>query len=209
MCGIVGFAGLLSEENHGRFSRLFDQSTIRGMHAYGTAYFAEDCDLAAHHTFKAESISKSLGQLIGQNCKIIAHARYSTSGNYSSHLNNQPLIRGNTALAFNGVVTQKPKYEWARAFGVECFSENDGEILLAMKESGFGIPEAIEKLKATFAGIWIENGSLYAFRNLKRPLYRFVKENAVFYASTKDIFARATVSNEPEQLIQGKVYVNN
>ena len=208
MCGVVGFNGKFHRPAFELFCRLVDQSEVRGMHAYGIATACEDCAVRTFKGFTADSIKEFAERFVGQKGAVIAHTRYSTSGDYKIHANNQPIVRASTALVFNGVVTQLPKQRWVDSFGVECHTENDGEILLALAEAGQPIADSISKTNATFAGLWISDGNLNAYRNPKRPLYQAKHKAGVYYASTSDIFRRAWPDSSPVELKAGVAYAS-
>jgi len=206
MCGVVGFNGKFTRPAFSLFCRLVDQSEARGMHAYGIATASEDCAVNTFKGFTADYIKEIAQTLVGKKGAVIAHTRYSTSGDYKVHANNQPIVRGNTALVFNGVVTQLPKHRWVDSFGVECQTENDGEILLALAEAGQPIGESIDATHATFAGLWLADGNIYAYRNHRRPLYSAKHTSGTFYASTSDIFKRAWPDSKPVACQPGVTY---
>jgi glutamine phosphoribosylpyrophosphate amidotransferase len=121
----------------------------------------------------------------------IAHARYSTSGDWRTPANNQPLVVAEMALAFNGVISMGTKPEFEADFGVTCASDNDGEVFLRRLEGGEPADAFIRRINGSFAGVWLRDGRLYAGRNARRPLWRCYAHGAWWYASTADIFRRA------------------
>jgi glutamine phosphoribosylpyrophosphate amidotransferase len=183
MCGIVGFKPL--EDNIlqvGAFQRLFHESRIRGLHAYGIA-----TGDSVYRTFDSSEIQQHFDHAK----PTIAHARYSQSGDWHVLENNQPIVVGNMALAHNGVISMGTKAEYEAQFDVQCTVDNDSEIFLRCLERG-ETPEAfLDRLSGSFAGVWLRDGVLYAGRNPRRPLWKCHSYGAMWYASTEDIFRRA------------------
>lgn len=207
MCGVIGFTGTLKQEPLELLNLLIYESRIRGMHAYGAAIAQRGALISYNKQFSLEQIIAFIAKFKGREINLIAHTRYSTSGNWSDHDNNQPVVtEPGIALVFNGIVTQLKKAAWESAYSVRCETENDGELITKMLAAGVSVPDAIEQTGATFAGLWLTPDGLYAYRNLKRPLYRSVHESGTFYASTADIFKRAWVKFEPEPLKPKQLY---
>lgn len=199
MCGILGYRPLPNQELEDRiecldaFRRLFDQSRIRGLHAYG---FASPLNgiVTAYRSFDSTKIP-----LYFEGDRLtIAHARYCTSGDWSILENNQPLVVDNMALAFNGVLHMGTKAEFEVAFDVQCQSDNDGEIFLRKIVGSETAEEAARKaedfvgtIQGSFAGAFLAHGRLIVSRNSRRPLWKCTMYGAKWYASTEDIFRRA------------------
>ena len=140
--------------------------------------------------------------------KIIYHNRYSTSGDYKNHDNNQPIAIGNMSLVFNGVLDMRTKQEMEQHYGIEMETDNDGEILLRLCGSDPDkIQEYVQNTTGSFAGLILtQDNTMYAVRNKNRPLWALNHSGAVFYASTRDIFKRVDSSFEPKELEPYKVY---
>lgn len=191
MCGIIGYKPIdPSEENQvarlNAFIRLFQESCIRGMHAYGIAR-AHGSDVYVHRTFEMLEIPAAFATTL----PTIAHARYCQSGDWRVLENNQPIVVGDTALAMNGVISMGTKTEYEAEFGVSCAVDNDSEIFLRKLEQGMDAAEFIQSITGSFAATWLADGKLYAGRNARRPLWKCVVYGAKWYASTEDIFRRA------------------
>jgi len=134
--------------------------------------------------------------------------------------NNQPLVAGGRALVFNGVIHMGTKPEFEKEFGVQCTTDNDGEVFLRMlakadeTAEGDGTRSAHDDAEhilnvmdqqshISFAGCWLDlQGRLWAARNERRPLWRASILDATWYASTRDIFLRAGFP-EPTELQPG------
>lgn len=214
MCGIVGYSSNDPTPADLRdVQKLFWQSSIRGLHAFGYAsYLPEHKIITVYRTLKFGQMVQAIAQLAdGEEgalpLRLLTHARYDLSGDYHRLGNNQPLYldETNTALAFNGVISMATKPEFEREFGVQCSTENDGEILLRLMQQGVRPEEFTRQMRGSFAGILLQGGELYALRNERRPLWFYNREDrAFFYASTRDIFLRAgfpgCTSLEPNQL---------
>jgi len=196
MCGIVGYTPLTADYDRitraDAFQRLFDESCIRGLHAYGISHLKSS--LWTYRTFDA----KEIPYYFEGDRPTIAHARYCQSGDWHVLENNQPIVVGQTALAFNGCIHMGTKEEFEAAFDVRCETDNDGEIFLCKtadavdaeefvrKASGF-----VETISGSFAGVCLAFGQLIVSHNARRPLWRCEAHGARWYASTADIFRRA------------------
>lgn len=193
MCGIVAYSGLPSRERRDEFKRLCREACIRGVHAFGIAY----------HDGRQVQVFKSLSFADVMNAvpeplpsKIVFHNRYCTSGDYTRMENNQPLIVGGNALAFNGTVDMGTREEMERRHGIVMETENDGEIVL--QDIRRGMPfHTIGDRRTTFAGVYLgSNGEMYASRNEMRPLWQFPLTVGKFIVSTRDIASRAKIDTK-------------
>ena len=169
------------------FGRLFQESTIRGLHAFGLAQPAADGALAVTRAFHRDEVLAEFDPAR----PAIAHARYSTSGDWRDHANNQPIVVADMALAMNGVLHMGTKAEFEAAFAVTCQSDNDAEVFLRRLAHGQVATDFLRGLAGSFAGTWLQAGQLYAARNVRRPLWRCEAYGAAWVASTRDILARA------------------
>ena len=195
MCAVVGGSGAFIPE---LVSRLLHNSRLRGVHSFGYSfYLGKDIITRKFVDFKEfhNSIQKEAPE------KFIAHFRYSTSGDYKNPDNNQPLQSEDTAIAFNGVISQKSKKEIEVEYGVEMPSDNDGHVLLQKyKDKSFRATQ-----KVTYAAIGLADGKLFALRNSKRPLWQSVGSKVTLFASTKDVFVRSGVK-DCELIQSGAIY---
>lgn len=172
--------------------RLFEESKIRGMHAYGLA-------TTGGFVRKYLTLPAILEDINGMDLPegLIGHTRYSTSGDYLVEANNQPIRYGETLMVMNGVISMKPKAEYEIDYNHTFQTENDTEILAWQTEKmmegrfdtewrGFlaGSPQSI-------AAAWIRRGSVYVARNRRRPLWITSHQGAIFAASTNDILMRS------------------
>jgi glutamine phosphoribosylpyrophosphate amidotransferase len=188
MCGIVGYWPVSpSVETAAAFARLFRESTIRGLHAFGIAQPSADGALAVTRAFhQGEVIAR-----FDPERPAIAHARYSTSGDWHVSDNNQPVVAAGMALAMNGVISMATKGEFEAAFGVDCEHDNDAEIFLRRLEAGQAAESFLTEMVGSFAGVWLRAGQLYAGRNARRPLWACEAYGARWRVSTRDILRRA------------------
>lgn len=200
MCSVIGYQplnGVVGEEAHRLFANLMRESRIRGMHAYGLAR-----EGFVKRSFSADEIIENFDPMKPN----IAHARYSTSGEWRVLENNQPIVVDDFALAFNGVIHMGTKAEYEAWFNVECESDNDGEIFVRKMKAGVSPEEFVSSsLTGSFAGVWLRDGFLYALRNERRPLWLCLWQEAIWFASTKDIFQRAGFE-DPTELEPGMLY---
>lgn len=188
MCGIVGFSGTARRGDRERFINLCRQSCIRGVHAFGIAYYTQDGVCVTKSTVFDEVMNAIPEPLPG---KIMFHNRYSTSGDYRNPVNNQPIHVDGNALVFNGTVDMGTKQEMEARHGLNLQTDNDGEIVLLDFIAGKPFAH-IGNTLATFAGIFLgKDGTMAAFRNEMRPLWCFRDGGNKFISSTRDIAARA------------------
>lgn len=196
MCGIVGFHTKNKDENDAfRMFKLVRQSRIRGLHSFGFSWY-ENGKIQTEKYFQNEF--KNIK--IPDSNTIIFHNRYSTSGDFRDHKNNQPIHIGDLSLAFNGVIDMRTKKEMEDHYRIRMQTDNDGEVVLKVSNG-----EPIEmmkfvKNKGSFSGILLQGGDLYAFTNGRRPLHKLVIGESTFIASTKDIFIRALGDVKPEPI---------
>lgn len=196
MCGIVGFKPLADrdiENRVGAFRRLFAESYIRGLHAYGIADITPEGSIDIVRTFEKSDI----WSVFNPSRLGIAHARYCQSGDWRVLDNNQPIVVGDTALAFNGCIHMGTKEEFEAAFDVKCDSDNDGEVFLRKtvsanaEEFARKAEDFVGSIQGSFAGVSLAHGQLIVSHNPRRPLWRCLAYGAKWYASTEDIFRRA------------------
>ena len=194
MCGVIGYKPLVpSTGSITAFDRLFNESRIRGHHAYGIANKEE-----TFKTYDWEEITDHFNP----DLSTIAHTRYCQSGDWKNMENNQPLEVGHMKLAMNGVIHMGTKEEFEAAFRVHCLVDNDSEIFLQCLAQGEPSLEFINQITGSFAATWLVGDKLYAGRNARRPLWKCIAHGAVWYASTRDIFLRAKFP-EPTELQPG------
>lgn len=196
MCGVVGFSGKPSTTARIMFSRLAEESIVRGMHAFGFGYVERDGVRLEKSLHLPELLYKLPNKLPA---RTVFHARYSTSGDYTCTVNNQPLAVEGSCLVFNGTLDMGTKQEMEAAHGVKLISENDGELALLAGLRG-ELLKFVQSSHGSFAGIMLSRGKLYAIRNYRRPLWQWRSSAGVFFASTKDIFLRADIGADPEEI---------
>ena len=193
MCGIIGFFSETKDKKEiAMLKKVVMETKIRGLHSFGTAYFKnvkikviKDFELNFNNLFEDFINSKSK--------RIIFHCRYSTSGDYHKHKNNQPIKVGKVAIAMNGIVSMEKKKKYEKEFDVECKSGNDAEIILRkdMKYLEF----LNEYNDVSFAGIFLRKNKIVGLRNNKRPMYKFKYRESKFIVSTKDIAVRSGIDS--------------
>lgn len=184
MCAVIGFYSPSPDEKAIKtLHRVFVESKIRGMHAYGYAKI-ENGQKKVNKSNQLGAILKELGKPE----LLIGHCRYSTSGDYKDHQNNQPLEHQGENMVFNGVIDMATKPEMEQAYGIKMSCDNDGEIML---QSG----ERMEMLKGniSYAGGFLKDNQITFMRNLNRPAYIGRKHDAIYVGSTFDILRRALI----------------
>ena len=188
MCTVIGYRGAYNSE---LLNKVFFNSRIRGLHAFGYSYY-EGNDIVTKKFVEYDKFVKSINA--DKPDLFIAHFRYSTSGNYTEPQNNQPLTTNGTAIAFNGVISQGTKEEMEQEFGMVLDGDNDGYVLLRK----YSNKDFVFRRDITFAFVGLRNKKLVAMRNDKRPLHRAIIDNAVIYCSTNDILSRSGVKESKE-----------
>lgn len=209
MCGVVAYYSAKPKGFHfATLANLLIQSKIRGLHAYGISYFR----LGKMHSMKTHDLEDILSLLASSGFiadpphALIAHNRYSTSGDWQHHSNNQPIViqeaHGQHALVFNGVVDQGERDEWQRTYGKRYITDNDGEIVLReMIDNPEGWEDWFKKQRFSFAGATLDHeGTITILRNARRPLWNADYGDAQFFASTSDILARSSVGGQHREL---------
>lgn len=190
MCGVVAYAGEGGAEARARFVRLCKQSSIRGVHAFGLAWWIPGEGVTVTKGLRSEDVLARLPEEMPK--RVIWHNRYSTSGDHTEMRNNQPISVEGVVLAFNGTVDMGTKPEMESRSGYRLDTDNDGELVLRDWMSGDPWRRIGRGSQATFAGVILTgSGALYAMRNDLRPLWCYREPGHTFICSTKDIAARA------------------
>lgn len=183
MCAVIGYDPLVDSSARVRrdaFAKLLMESRVRGMHSFG---FAQPGRCVK--SLELAGILEAT-EMFDPWKPMIAHCRYSTSGDWRDERNNQPIVVGSEALVFNGVISMGTKKEFESEFDVKCDTENDGEVFLRRKDR-----LALVARRGSFAGVWLDGDRLFAARNARRPLWLCRAYGAAWYASTRDILRRA------------------
>jgi len=204
MCGVVGFScNNPVEDNYLILHKLIMQSKIRGLHSFGYSYYDTEIITKKYHNINDIKLPKAN--------KIIFHNRYSTSGDYKKHINNQPIHLNKMSLVFNGVLDMRKKEHIEEQYNIKMETENDGEIIIKVCGNN---PDKIKDFVSntqygSFAGLILTgNNKLLAIRNRFRPLWKLRYNNALYYASTQDIFKRVNKDFEPTELKPNIIYEN-
>ncbi|MFA5132964.1 MAG: hypothetical protein WC444_06585 [Candidatus Paceibacterota bacterium] len=195
MCGIIG--AHIKEFNGNTIKlliNLFNESKIRGLHSFGIAYYNHEGHICVEksHTLDALTLVSRLAAL--SNGKFIFHCRYSTSGDWTNHNNNQPIyLLGIGAIAVNGVICMDDKETMEKKYNVVLETANDAEILLKKLEQMELMSFIKNESSASVAATLLSGNDVYAFRNNKRPLYIYNDNKAEnrIAVSTLDIILRA------------------
>jgi asparagine synthetase B (glutamine-hydrolysing) len=203
MCGVVGFiCDNPNQEHIDILKKFINESKIRGLHSFGYTYY--DNGLITNKYFDMADID---GSEFPKPKKFIYHNRYSTSGDFRQHINNQPVTVGDKSLVFNGVVDMGTKSEIEKKYNISMHTGNDGEIILHKCVGKEDLKEFITNMKGSFAGMILNKSKqLFVVRNSRRPLWRLIVKDAVYIASTRDIFKRVNPEYEPELLEPNFVY---
>ena len=200
MCGIIGFSTVEpNNDNYKLLNRIVEQSKIRGLHSFGYSYYKDNMTVKKFHNLTEVDLPKTN--------KLIYHNRYSTSGDYLNHQNNQPIFVNNISLVFNGVIDMGTKEQMQDKYNINMETDNDGEILI--KKCGFdydAIVDFVKNMTGSFAGLLMHKDKVIFIRNSRRPAWIVKKHKAYYIASTKDILLRANNSLEPYSAIPNKIY---
>lgn len=182
MCAILGYS-TPEKPDLELIRKLLRESKIRGLHAFGYAFFREGLQVKKFHDL--DEAYRSLCEDAPR--AFMAHCRYSTSGDYVDHRNNQPIVsRDGRALVFNGVLHMGTKWEMEEEFKVSMDTENDGELALLL-----GMEQLVRTTTGSFAGILAEGGRFKVVRNARRPATLFRRGEEIVVTSTADIGLRA------------------
>lgn len=207
MCAVFGFAGAWTEPAQSQVIKVFRESQIRGLHAFGVAW-TEGETLHSFKSLKPEAIVNYFRSVeINGTILLLGHCRYCTSGDWTDPKNNQPLISGDTAFAFNGVIRMNEPKDWEQEFGMKFRTSNDGEIFLnKWLQDRKQAVKWVASEPFSFAGLILSGPILYALRNLNRPLYLTRHKLGAWITSTKDIAMRAGLPNESKPLLVNKLH---
>ena len=211
MCGVIGMHSTEPRGHHlDAFCRLMEQSKIRGLHSFGIS-----SSRPGHgdgiETFVSHKIENTKLRVLEMRPRppeiLIGHNRYSTSGDWKDHSNNQPIHIKGVSLVFNGVISQARKEEYEKIFKKTYSTSNDGEIFARKVLDGEDWERFVAAGKFSFAGLFIHQGRLVALRNKNRPLWSATYLGAKYFASTEDIFIRAGGFKNISELPAGKAFV--
>lgn len=168
------------------------------MHAAGFAAW-KDGEMVVKKCFNIRELNFELSRLWPFNA-MVGHTRYSTSGDWQDHRENQPIEFDGVAFAFNGVISGATREENEERFEMKLETSNDAEIFLNKYIFRNDLNELMRVTKASFAGLVLDEDDLKPFRNSRRPLYSIQESHGTFYASTADIFKRAKFTGNPTEV---------
>jgi hypothetical protein len=207
MCGICGYKLLTRDVKSAEmalklFQQLLLECQVRGRHATGVAYVAA----GQVHGIKKPIPAQEFVQepfWINIPTEMIGHTRYSTSGDWHTNRNNQPLNNRELALVHNGLVSMGTHEEFEDAYDTVTATENDSEIILRKVlsfRSELNTANAVAKALESIAdvhppifslGLLESDGSITVVRDHIRPLWLFATGSVLGFASTRDIIERA------------------
>lgn len=188
--------------------RVTRESRIRGTHAFGLAYTdAETPEPVVRKFYDYQHVENFIRTFeLRPELRFLFCARYSTSGSHLDHRNNQPLHLHGIVMAFDGVIDMGTQAEMTDRHGRIMSADNDGELVLneirrlsvSAESQPYHMLAALPSITANrpFAGLFLANGRMVAFRNGRRPLWHNQGIEGVMpvvYASTSDILARAHI----------------
>jgi len=185
MCAVVG----LQSKNFidkSFVKEILLKSMIRGKHATGLSWI--ESGKLKHEIVPYSADLFDLPDFKTKN--LIAHCRYSTS----DLLYNQPVYKGTTSLAHNGVVDQSDPSKWESKYDMKFSTKCDSEILLLHWLKGIH-PLNIEGSMSCVVLTNKKEPALNFFRNEQRPLYFSQTENTLLVGSTLDILKNLGLKN--------------
>ena len=121
----------------------------------------------------------------GTTLRMIGHIRYSTSDLRF----NQPFQNDYVAIAHNGVISQDPD-----VWEFETETENDSELILKAIENKKHPLQFYGNRSMAVTQI-SQLGAIMGYRNHERPLWYALRDNGIFFASTRDILDRAGIQD--------------
>ena len=190
MCGLVGVAGNLFQNDKVAFRNLLILDVFRGDHSTGVAIVKSDNQAFTTkqigHPFSLfesdEETFTPSGLVKDADVKVmLGHNRYGTVGAKTAE-NAHPFIQGNVIGAHNGTL------EWDCKNRLDDFDnfEVDSEALIYNINKN-GPDKAISNTTGAYALTWwdMEKNKLFFIRNHKRPLYytRSADRDAFYWAS--------------------------
>jgi glutamine phosphoribosylpyrophosphate amidotransferase len=194
MCGVIGYySPELTITDKLYITKLFLESSVRGLHAFGIAWGTLGEPLEVYRSLSIKQVVEKVMEVrVRGTAVIIGHCRYSTSGDWQNIDNNQPLVdRANNLLVFNGVISMKKKEEFEEEYGRKFSVDNDGEIMLwKLSEGTEAAISLLKRPEVSYAGCHYVNRRFTAFRNENRPLHQLKVGISTFIVSTEDIFRR-------------------
>jgi len=205
MCGVIGLQNYKKEKNITDLYKLVIESKIRGLHAFGCAFWDKQKKaIICKKTNIFPTIKFFEDYIKSDSHTLIYHNRYSTSGDWKNQENNQPITTENISIAMNGVISMEEKSVFENKYNIKCKSYNDTEIInqLYLKNKNFNF---LKELTGSFAFVALIHDKLYAYRNKFRPLHKFEFKNSVWICSTADIAQRA-LNIKTEELKPNKIY---
>lgn len=201
MCGVIGYTPLPPNSTDGvrmdaqvAFARLLSESRARGTHCFGVA--------RPGYVFRSPDIEEVAADFDPE-FPHVAHARYSTSGDWRTLENNQPIVVNDMALALNGVISMGKKEEYEEKYGVTCAVDNDAEIFLRLLERGDDATDLVLRSPWSFAGCWLVGDELWIGRNERRPMWTAREFGGRWFASTRNIFLRAGFHDSMLEVLPG------
>lgn len=211
MCGVIACATPeLDQATGDLIARIFYQSKIRGMHACGFSFVHERGHIETAKFFTVDDLLPVLAGVCRAHARrpllLIGHTRYSTSGDWHDHRNNQPLALGEIALVFNGCIDMGLREEYEAKYGKSYSTENDGEIFCRKVLDGEDWQGFVVGGSFSFAGAFLHRGELTVLRNRNRPLHRGRLGDATVVASTRDILWRAGFQGDDEEVTACKAH---
>lgn len=190
MCGLVGVAGNIFQNDRVAFRNLLLLDVFRGDHSTGVAVVKEDNQAfttkqLGHPYALFESDAETFhpnGVIKEAKVKVLlGHNRYGTVGAKTVE-NAHPFVHGNVIGAHNGTL------EWDNKNRLDDWDgfEVDSEALIYNINKN-GVDKTIANTTGAWALTWwdMEHNKMFFIRNNKRPLYytRTLDRDALYWAS--------------------------
>lgn len=192
MCGVIGaLLNKPTQQDFDRLRRVFIESQVRGKHATGLAYVAQNTVHIISLPVPADAFPFDFPSYLNEdgNLYLIGHTRYSTSDLEF----NQPIGNPSAAIVHNGVITQELPENWEKLYGHNCETRNDSELLFRSLEGDNVGAMWNEWPNASISFLLLyADKTITAGRNGKRPQWMF-KDRAgnQWFTSTDNIAMRA------------------
>jgi len=203
MCGIVGVAGNLNNNDIKIFKELLFVDTLRGRHATGMyAYSAKKNEgelvkkameapsfLELKQVDKLCNISKSL---------LLGHNRHATIGNLSG-VNAHPFQYQDIVGVHNGSISIPSFTQLKNKFKNPDYFQVDSDAIFANIQH-FGIEDTLKEMQGAWCLVWVnlEEQTLNFLRNEKRPMTLYRDEGDLYWASEVNMLRAILSRNKIE-----------
>lgn len=183
MCGLVGIAGALSQQDEDPMRKMMMMNWFRGKDSTGFASVKGSgetniakIDSGPLHLFESIKFRAALNG--NTSCVFMGHARAATRGEVNT-FNAHPFEFDHIIGAHNGTLFPASQDELEKELG-EKFPVDSMTIIAAI--AALGVEEAYKHMRGSWAVQWVnlEEGTLNFLRNDERPLWYATSEDNRF-----------------------------